>query len=55
MSMHTIHYNCAKGWEFYPLVAIAGCFNAIICPAFVMMAWTYKDGYGIRNSLSIGS
>ncbi|KAJ2737001.1 hypothetical protein IW152_000264, partial [Coemansia sp. BCRC 34962] len=55
MSLRPIFYNCFKGWEYVPLVAIAGVFNVILCPAFVIFAWTYKDGYGIRRSLSIGS
>ncbi|KAJ2744548.1 hypothetical protein GGI20_002892, partial [Coemansia sp. BCRC 34301] len=55
MSLRPIYYNCYKGWEYVALAIIAGICNIVVCPAFVIMAWTYKDGYGIRRSLSIGS
>ncbi|KAJ2583521.1 hypothetical protein GGH95_000953 [Coemansia sp. RSA 1836] len=55
MSLRPVYYNCFKGWEYTVLAILAGVFNTIICPAFVIMTWTYKDGYGIRRSLSVGS
>ncbi|KAJ2411610.1 hypothetical protein GGI10_004166, partial [Coemansia sp. RSA 2530] len=55
MSLRPIFYNCSKGWEYAPIIVIAGVFNVILYPAFVIFAWTYKDGYGIRRSLSIGA
>ncbi|KAJ2263198.1 hypothetical protein GGI01_000935 [Coemansia sp. RSA 376] len=55
MTLRPLYYNCKGSWEYIPLIVLAGTFNMVIYPAFVIMAWTYKDGYGIRRSLSIGS
>ncbi|KAJ2329112.1 hypothetical protein H4S02_003278 [Coemansia sp. RSA 2611] len=55
MAFKPVHFNCVRGWEFLPIVAISGVFNVLICPAFVIIVWSYQDGYGIRTSLVISS
>ncbi|KAJ2908630.1 hypothetical protein GGI21_002693, partial [Coemansia aciculifera] len=55
LSLHPTYYNCYSGWEYTTLAVLAGAFNSILCPSFVILTWTYKDGYGIRRSLSIVS
>ncbi|KAJ2313620.1 hypothetical protein IWW54_001405 [Coemansia sp. RSA 2705] len=55
MAFKPVHFNCVRGWEFLPIVAISGVFNVLICPAFVILVWSYQDGYGIRTSLVISS
>ncbi|KAI8326474.1 hypothetical protein GQ54DRAFT_307470 [Martensiomyces pterosporus] len=53
MALRPLHYNCTNGWEFYPISVITGIFNVIICPAYVILIWSYRDAYGIRNSICI--
>ncbi|KAJ1995865.1 hypothetical protein GGI25_000259 [Coemansia spiralis] len=53
MSVTYPSYNCFGGPEIYPQTVIAGIFNVLIGPAYIIFIWRCKDAYGIRTSLCI--
>ncbi|KAJ2742331.1 hypothetical protein GGI19_006832, partial [Coemansia pectinata] len=53
LKLGRIYYNCFNGPEFIAQGVIAGMFNIIIYPAYVIIIWRYHDAYGIRNLMCV--
>ncbi|KAJ2015554.1 hypothetical protein GGI14_004202, partial [Coemansia sp. S680] len=49
LKLGRIYYNCSNGPEYISQGIIAGIFNIIISPAYVVVIWRYHDAYAIRN------
>ncbi|KAJ2114606.1 hypothetical protein IW146_002966 [Coemansia sp. RSA 922] len=49
LKLGRIYYNCFNGPEYISQGVIAGMFNIIIFPAYVVVIWRYHDAYAIRN------
>ncbi|KAJ1817778.1 hypothetical protein LPJ60_004665, partial [Coemansia sp. RSA 2675] len=55
LRLERIYYNCFNGYEYIPQAVIAGVFNVIIQPAYMVIIWNYHDAYSIRNLMFISS
>ncbi|KAJ2695140.1 hypothetical protein H4218_005332, partial [Coemansia sp. IMI 209128] len=55
LKLERIYYNCFNGYEYIPQAVIAGVFNVIIQPAYMVIIWNYHDAYSIRNLMFISS